>query len=62
LLSRLFLHPRRSIREPDACDFTVTHAAVTPRRTRAAAVSLASRFLAERPIQCDDPNPLATDQ
>jgi hypothetical protein len=47
LLSRLFLHPRCSIRAPDARDFTVTHPTVSP-RTRAAAVALSRLSLPRR--------------
>jgi hypothetical protein len=48
LLSLLFLHPRRSIRQPDACDFTVAQPAVSSRRTRAAAVALSRLSLPRR--------------
>jgi hypothetical protein len=51
------------VREPGAVrDPSSSRSGVSPRRKRAAATgppSLASRFLAGRPVQCDDPEALA---
>jgi hypothetical protein len=48
LFSWLFLYRRRSISAPDACDFTVTHFAVSPRLTRVAPVALSRLSLPRR--------------
>jgi hypothetical protein len=59
LLSRLFLHPRCSM---PAISQSPTRPSPRRGRGRQQWLSLASRFLAGRPIQCDDPDTRAANQ